>query len=165
MERKTNQKINKEMDNKIYQKKSELLKSYEEELSRYLRGIKYDYFFGDLESDAYCITRDDLENLEYKDDRLRKLDTILFIELTKRIPDNCQYCLIQKWYYQIYYIHKKVFPIELLPDYLQPLYQKYLDGSLVIPDDIPKDVLPLYKDYLKGVDLRPALNLDLKGYS
>ncbi|GIW23230.1 MAG: hypothetical protein KatS3mg068_2237 [Candidatus Sericytochromatia bacterium] len=101
--------------------------------------------------------------MEYKDDRLRKLDTILFIELTKREPDNCQYMMIKTWYYCLYDIYVKYFPIELLPDYLQPLYQKYLDGSLVIPDDIPKDVLPLYKDYLKGVDLRPALNL--KGYS
>ncbi|GIW22591.1 MAG: hypothetical protein KatS3mg068_2467 [Candidatus Sericytochromatia bacterium] len=101
--------------------------------------------------------------MEYKDDRLRKLDTILFIELTKREPDDCQYNDDKTWYYCLYDIYVKYFPIELLPDYLQPLYQKYLDGSLVIPDDIPKDVLPLYKDYLKGVDLRPALNL--KGYS
>lgn len=145
--------------------RSELLKSYEEELYWYLVGLKYDYFFDDIESDTGSIMRNDLEKLEYKDDRLRKLDTILFIELTKREPDDCQYNDDKTWYYCLYDIYVKYFPIELLPDYLQPLYQKYLDGSLIIPDDIPKDVLPLYKDYLKGVDLRPALNLDLKGYS
>ncbi|MCS7317303.1 MAG: hypothetical protein NZZ41_03150 [Candidatus Dojkabacteria bacterium] len=139
--------------------RSELLKSYEEELDPYMVGIVTEYFFETFCSYVYCIYRNDLEKQKYKDDRLRKLDILLFIQCTQREPDIPPLIDNKTWYFCLYDIHTKEFPIDLLPDYLQPLYQKYLDNTLVIPDDIPKDVLPLYNNFQKGISLRPLLNL------
>ncbi|GIW22247.1 MAG: hypothetical protein KatS3mg068_1254 [Candidatus Sericytochromatia bacterium] len=139
--------------------KSELLKSYEQELKGYATGIDLDFFFSVSVSDTWCLYRHDIDKINYKDDRLRKLDTLLFIEVTKRPPDGCDYYDSKTWYFCLYDIHTKEFPIELLPDYLQPLYQKYLDNKLVIPDDIPEDILPLYNNLYNEKSIFPLLNL------
>lgn len=132
---------------------------YNKELEYYRKAVARDWFHKEP-GDPCWENRDELEKSQFKDDRVRKLDIILFYLLLKSKTEDSQRLDLNnpRWYSQTLSIYKKIFPIEHLPEYLKPMYKQYLNNEKVI---LPTEVEYLYEQYLeqkKHDDIGDILN-------